>query len=85
MRKIEKAWSILLCNDDVLDAVWAAVSYLRLLAHAILHTYVELLAKGTAAELDVTSQGVRVETTVNKTTTEGVRDRRCTSGESPEV
>ena len=37
-RKIGKAWSILLCNDDVLDAVWAAVSYLCLLAHAIFYT-----------------------------------------------
>ena len=44
-RKIGKAWSILLCNDNVLDAVWAAVSYLRLLARARSVSVSELTVK----------------------------------------
>ena len=69
------------------DAVWAAVSYLRLLAHAVVYPTLGLrikqlasTKKGTAA-----SQGIRVQRTVNKSTTQGAQDRRCTSGESPDV
>ena len=58
--KLGKAWSILWCNDNVLDAVWATVGDLRPLAHAMLSSQIHT-DNGAAARC--TSQGVWVKRT----------------------